>query len=274
MEKTVADYKDAVERIYNKHVDNDDLSKADIIEAVKGANDNRIDDQTAQNIVDALPTTENIAAALNQRGGIPDRSDIENTAGAIDQYDVSDDRVGNLVSQMESAIVTQSDVDRLTGEVQADIDSGEVVTDRDVADKVTELTTGEGKSVLGADNDQVADAVSGDLGIDLPSQAEIAEARQDAIDPSSGVTPRSVLGDDAESIEGVGPTTADQELGAVRDESGNIEAVVGGSNASKAVADELGVDSYSFAEAGERIEITQDRSGTRVTFDGETVREL
>jgi hypothetical protein len=270
---TVADYKDAVERIYNKHVDSDDLSKSDIIEAVKGANDNRIDDQTAQNIVDALPTTENVAAALNQRGGIPDRSDIENTAGAIDQYGIGDDRVGNLVSQMESAIVTQSDVERLTGDVQAEIDSGNVVTDGDISTKVNDLTSD--KSVLGADKGDVVDAVDSDLGIDIPSQSEINDARKDVVEFDSGQSPRDVLGDEATELPNVGDATADQNFGAVRGEDGEIEAVVAqNESVGQAVSEELGAEFATPDEVNSGFEITQDRTGTKVTYEGETVREL
>lgn len=260
----ITDYEDAVERIYRDYIEGSDAATAGEIQAAILSQDDgttRMTSDRAQQIADALPNSDSVISDLDRDGGIPDDSKIEDAVRQSSDFDLGADTVADDVADR---VFTEQDLNETVRDLT---DDGEAVFAEDVERRISNVD----KDLVGVSTDQASDIASTAVG--APSQSEVADAQQDVVEFDAGITPRDAVGDDVTEIDGVGDATADQSLGAIRDDSGEIETVISANeDAGRAVADEIGASYTSPSEVSDGFELEQSRGSARLQYDSETVR--
>lgn len=250
----ITDYPGAVERIWDAEGDGDALFKQDVIDALLESQ--HVNDRTAREIADnGVATIENVQAALEKEGEIPDAVDIAST---IQDNSMVDDgsRSQQMTSDLANQFVTQSDIEEAVNEVQS---SDGTVFRQDVEETVNDKTAT--KQWVGADESQATSDVAEQLG--APDRETFQQQAVQAIAANERKA------EDYDTYDGGG-----ERVNVVENTSGEVIGVTGGSKkATQAVAEAEGAEAIT-GNPMETFDVAQSNGNATLTLNGEPVTDI
>lgn len=261
--KTIADYPDAVDRIMNAHVGDDDTTAAEVRAALRGAGGPQVTPQVADGIVGSVLTEDRVIEAIDASGELPSEDEIDAIASVVDDYDMGD-RVDAVSAEVEGRVVTREDVESAVERtVQETRGENRPTFREDVEAAVSEVSSE--KELRGATASEVAGQQAREVG--APSRQAFDRARTQTIAQGDQVNPSEL---------GVSDRTT--PVSVITNDRGDAVGVVGGSRAEdrQGVAEEVGTDRVfdSPAELEDAFGLEQSERGATLTIDGEAVGEV
>lgn len=256
----ISDYEDAVRRIVNADVDPESVTRASVLADLAAVDDPQVTKDVAQNLADAVVTTEDVVDALASTDEIPTEGEIEAATGVADNYDMGD-RVDGVADVMIDETVTVEDVREATeAQVDAVESSGRIPTKDDVRQAATSV---EGEVVAGDPEDMV-DEIARDLG--TPDADDLNRERAQTIAQADQIEPREVVED----------TNSTTPVQVVRDGNGDPVVATGGASRElgEAVADEVGVEYRDRGEVVDSFDVRGRGSTVDLTLEGSKVGEV